>query len=142
MIIHAPSKDLSLIIDIKRMIVSTEYVYSLLCMNLLNSQCLLILISSVQHPTYLTALWITPPLNFAIICQQQSMMGSTRQLYYLYFATMLEFFFCNPCWHLHWVTSPASHCISVEPPDIDLISVSTVSNCVTISSCNVCNGDR
>jgi hypothetical protein len=111
MIIHPPSKDLALIVNIERVVVSTEYVNCFLSMNLFNSQCLLILVSSVQHPTYLPTLWITPPLNFAIICQQQSMMSSTCQLYYPHFAAMLKFFLGYSRGHLHWVASPSSHCI-------------------------------
>jgi hypothetical protein len=104
MVVHAPGKDLPLIINVKGVIVSTEYVFCLPCMYLLYPEGLLIFITRVKHPTDLATLWVTPSLNFTITCQKQGMMGPTSHLHNPYFAILLNLVLSDPCWDLNRVT--------------------------------------
>ena len=82
MIVQAPCEDLSLFIDIERMMIPTEDIKSILRVHFLNSECLLVLVSSVQHPSYFAALWITPGVDGSFRSENQSVMGATLNFLY------------------------------------------------------------
>ncbi len=69
MIVQPPCEHLPLLINVERVMVPTGYVQRILSMNLLNPKRLLILIPRVKHPPYLTALWIAPCVDLALVCQ-------------------------------------------------------------------------
>jgi hypothetical protein len=66
MIIETPSENLPFVIDIKGMMISAEHILGFASMYLLNPQCLLVLISCLQHSANLATLGISPAIDFAV----------------------------------------------------------------------------
>jgi len=69
------------IIDVERVLVSTENIFSIFGANFLDFESLLVFVSRVQHSTDLARLSISPSKDFSAGGQSQSMVRSTADLF-------------------------------------------------------------
>jgi len=72
-----------LVVDIERVLVSTENIYCIFGGNFLDFESLCVFVSRVQHSTDLARLSISPSKDFSALGQSQSMVRSTCDLFQL-----------------------------------------------------------
>ena len=76
MVIESESEDLALLIDVEGVMVATEDVSGFLSVDLLHSECLVVLVPGLKHSSDLSAFRVTPAVYLTIRCKSQRMMSS------------------------------------------------------------------
>jgi hypothetical protein len=108
-VVQAPGEDVSLFIDVERMVVPAENVFGLLGSHIFNPERLLIFISCLEHSAYLATFRVAPSKDFSFLSQNQSVVSSAD--YLLNSSVLVKALRTHPLREFDWVIRPSSHCI-------------------------------
>ena len=101
-IIHTPSVDLVVVIEIKRMKATAEYVLRVLCACLLDFERLFVLVPCFELTTDFSGVSIAPSIHLLALCQCHRMLCSACDFLDANFRVGIEYFHCNARGSLHF----------------------------------------